>query len=147
MFHVLLLEQDTTKKSRMNEFAEVPEFESDNKEYEVEAIQDSAVDAREANGHLLGLYYLVSWKGYPEKENTWEPASAIQHLQKLLSKFHHKNLDKPTVTFPLINTTPPMTKPTVKATELPKQKRGQPIGCAIKRIKRGNKKASKSVRF
>ena len=31
-------------------------------EYEVEAIWDSAVYAREAeSGHLPGLYYLVSW--------------------------------------------------------------------------------------
>ena len=57
------------------------EFEAgDNKEYEVDGIRDSAVYARESAGQLLGLYYLVLWKGYPEEENTWEPASAIQHL-------------------------------------------------------------------
>ena len=40
-------------------------------EYEVEAIRDNAVYARESeSGHLLGLYYLVSWKGYLEEENT-----------------------------------------------------------------------------
>ena len=54
----------------MNKFS-VPEFEpSNNKEYELEAIQDSAVYAKEANRHLPGLYYLVAWKGYPEEENT-----------------------------------------------------------------------------
>ena len=54
-----LLEQDSTKKGR--EFS-VPEFEpgDDNKEYKVEAIQDSAVYAKEADGHLPGLYYLVA---------------------------------------------------------------------------------------
>ena len=47
-------------------------------EYEVEAIWDSTVYARESKlGHLLGLYYLVSWKGYPEEENPWEPALAV----------------------------------------------------------------------
>ena len=51
-----------------------------NKEYEVDGIRDSAVYAKESAGHLPGLYYLVLWKGYPEKGNTWEPASAIQHL-------------------------------------------------------------------
>ena len=56
-----LLEQDTTKKGR--EFS-VPEFEpGDDKEYKIEAIQDSAVYAKEANRHLPRLYYLIAWKG------------------------------------------------------------------------------------
>ena len=58
VFHVSLLEQNTTRKGR--EFS-VPEFElGDDKEYEVEAIRDSAVYAKEADGHLPGLYYLVA---------------------------------------------------------------------------------------
>ena len=41
-------------------------------EYKVEVIRDSAVYARESeSGHLPDLHYLVSWKGYPEEENTW----------------------------------------------------------------------------
>ena len=69
VFHVSLLEHDTTRKGR--EFS-VSEFEpGDDKKYEVEAICHSAVYARESeSGHLPGLYYLVSWKGYPEEENT-----------------------------------------------------------------------------
>ena len=44
-------------------------------EYKVEAIRDSEVYARESElGHLPGFYDLVSWKKYPEEENTWEPA-------------------------------------------------------------------------
>ena len=75
------------------------DFKADNnKEYKVEAIRDSTVYARESEGHLLGLYYLVSWKGYPEEENTWEPASAVQHLRKLISSFHKDHPDKPTAT-------------------------------------------------
>ena len=64
-----LLVQDTTKKG--GEFS-VSEFErgDDNKEYEMEAIRDSAAYAKEADGHLLKLYYLVVWKGYLKKENT-----------------------------------------------------------------------------
>ena len=57
------------------------EFEAgNNKEYEIEGIQDSAIYARESVGQLPGLYYLVLWKDYPEEENTWEPALAIQHF-------------------------------------------------------------------
>ena len=76
MFHVLLLEQDTTKKGRMSK--KVPELDvgdEDSEEYKVEAIWDSAVYANKLeSGHLLGLYYLVAWKGYPEEENTWKPS-------------------------------------------------------------------------
>ena len=59
VFHMSLLEQDTTRKGQ--EFL-VPEFEpGNNKEYKVEVIWDSAVYTRESeSGHLLGLYYLVS---------------------------------------------------------------------------------------
>ena len=61
VFHVSLLEQDTTRKGRMNELEPEPELDAgDDKEYEVEAIKDSAVYAKEAERHLPGLYYLVS---------------------------------------------------------------------------------------
>ena len=54
------------------------EFEAgDDKDYEVDSIWDYAVYIRESAGQLPGLYYLVLWKGYPEEENTWEPALAI----------------------------------------------------------------------
>ncbi len=44
------------------------EFEAgDNKEYEVETIIDSTVYDQQAKDQMPGLYYLVSWKGYPEE--------------------------------------------------------------------------------
>lgn len=49
------------------------EFEnnSNGKEYEVEAICNNRVYAKESDtSYLLGLYYLVSYKGYSEEENT-----------------------------------------------------------------------------
>ena len=74
-----LLEDDTTRKGRVDEEVRQMEFDvGNNEEYKVEAIWDSAVYARESeSGHIPGLYYLVLWKRYPEKENTWEPASAV----------------------------------------------------------------------
>ena len=64
VFHISLLEQDTTRKGRVDEkTAEQLEFEAggNNEEYKVEGICDSAVYARELEaGYLLGLYYLVS---------------------------------------------------------------------------------------
>ena len=41
------------------------------KEYKIEASWDSAVYTSKLElGQLLGLYYLVAWKGYPKEENT-----------------------------------------------------------------------------
>ena len=132
VFHVSLLEQDTTRKGRVHE-AEELDTGDDSGKYKVEAIRDSAVYARESElGHLPGLYYLVSWKGYPEEENTWEPASAVQHLRKLISSFHKDHPDKPTATSPAIDTAPPIARPT----EPLKRKRGRPTGRAKKRTKR-----------
>ena len=88
------------------------EFEAgDDKEYEVDGIWDSAVYARELAEQLPGLYYLVSWKSYPEEENTWEPASAIQHLRKLVTAYHKDNPEKPIATSAPVNMAPLMARP------------------------------------
>ena len=137
VFHVSLLEQDTTRKGRMNELEPEPELDAgDDKEYEVEAIKDSAVYAKEAEGHLPGLYYLVSWKGYPEEESTWESSSAVMYLRKMISAFHKNHPKKPTATSPPLNSAPPMVKPSVKLPVKPsaKQKRGRLVG-STKRVK------------
>lgn len=58
---MLLFEQNNIKKEQINKFLQVPEFEvSNNKEYEIKIIQNSAVYAKEISGHLLRLYYLVA---------------------------------------------------------------------------------------
>ena len=138
VFHVSLLKQDTTRKRRVDEKA--MEFDAgDNEEYKVEAIRNSAVYARESAGHLPGLYYLVSWKEYPEEENTWKPALAVQHHRKLISSFHKDHPEKPTATSEAIDTVPPMARPTIKpksATKPAKQKRGRPTNSANKRAKK-----------
>ena len=123
---MLLLEQDTTRKEWVKKTHLELDAE-DKKEYKVEAIWDNTVYARESeSGHLLGIYYLVSWKRYPEEENTWEPASAVQYFKKFISLFHKDHLDKSTATSPTIDTALPMARPTIKPTEPPKQKQGQP---------------------
>ena len=88
-------------------------------EYKVKAICDSAIYARESTGHLPRLYYLVSWKDYLEEENTWEPASAVQHLRKLINLFHKDHSDKPTATSEAIDTAPLMARPTIKPAAKP----------------------------
>ena len=132
IFHVSLLEQDSTKKERDDNAAEL-DANDDNGEYKVEAIWNSAVYARESeSGHLPGLYYLVFWKRYLEEENTWEPASVVQHLRKLISSFHKDYPDKLTATSPIIDTAPPMARPIYKPNELFKRKQGQLTRCAKK---------------
>ena len=94
--------------------------------YEVEAIRNSTVYARESEGHLPGLYYLISWKGYPKEENTWESASAIQHLRKLVSTFHKEHPEKPTATSTQVNSVPVIAKPAVKLGYANEQKWSRP---------------------
>ena len=111
IFYVSLLEQDTTKKGR--EFS-VPEFKpSNDKEYKMEAIRDSAVYSKEIDRHLLELYNLVAWKGYQEEENTWKPSLAVIYLRKIINIFHRDYLEKPTVTSAFLDSVPPMAKPTI----------------------------------
>ena len=125
-------EKDTTRKGRVDENAMKLDTGDNNGEYKVEAIWDSTVYARKSeSAYLPGFYYLVSWKRYLEEENTWEPASAAQHLRKLISLFYKDYLDKPTATSPTINTTPPMARPivrpTIKPIESSKQKQRQSV--------------------
>lgn len=54
-------------------------------EYEVELILDS----RKKSGTTE---YLVKWKGYHVKDNTWEPAANLTHCAQALKNF---NSDKP----------------------------------------------------
>ena len=139
--HVSLLKQDTIRKVRGDD--ENVELDAGNKNgnYEMEAIWDSEIYAKESElGHLPGLYHLVSWKGYPEVENTWEPASAVQYLRKLISSFHKDHLDRSTTTSLAINTASPMARPTVKPAEPPKQMQGRPANST-------NKWAKKRVAF
>ena len=110
------------------------EFEAgNNKKYEVNGIWDSAVYAKESTtGQLPRLYYLISWKSYPKEENTWEPVSAIQYLQKLVTAYHKDNLEKPTTTSFPVDTTLPMARPMQSwlagPTAALTKKHGRPVG-------------------
>ena len=131
VFHVFLLEQDTTKKGQVNDTQLDFEFEAGNgEEYKVDGIWNSAVYARESAKQLPGLYYLVLWKSYPEKENTWKLALAIQHLWKLVTAYYKVNPEKPIATsvpdniaLPMARSiAPPMTRPMAA----PTKKHGRP---------------------
>ena len=125
-----LLEQDITRKGGVDEKILQLEFEDDGKgkEYEVEAICNSAVYAKESeSSQLPGLYSLISWKDFSEEENTWKPASAIQHFRRLVSLFHKANPDKLTTISTPVDTAQPTARSTVEpGAQNNKQKRGQP---------------------
>ena len=136
VFHVSLLKQDTTKKGRVDDENVELDAGDENGECKVEAIRDSKVYTRELeSGHLPGLYYLVSWKGYLEEENTWEPASAVQHIRKLIRSFHKDHSDKPIATSPAIDIASPMARPIVKPADPLKQRQGRPANSINKRAK------------
>ena len=146
VFYVSLLQQDITRKRQVDD-KNAAELDAGYKsgEYEVEAIRESAVYAKKADGHLSRLYYLVAWKGYPEEENSWETSSTVMHLRKMISTFYKDYSEKPTVSSPTLNTAPPMARLKVK---LPaKKKQGQLKKCATKRAKWGDKEESESVWF
>ena len=67
---MLQLEQDTTRKGRVDKNATELDAGEVSGKYKMDAICDNAVYARESVGHLLGLYYIVFWKSYQEEENT-----------------------------------------------------------------------------
>ena len=103
----------------------------------MEAIQDSTVYAKKADGHLPELYYLVAWKGYPVEENTWEASLAVMHLRKMVSIFHKDYPEKPTATLAPLDSALLMAMPII---QLPaKRKRGRSIGRAKKRVEWGDK--------
>lgn len=51
-------------------------------EYEVEAILDSTVDAS-TKEHM----FFIKWKGYDDKDNTWEPKKNLTHAAELIKEF------------------------------------------------------------
>ena len=69
---MLLLEQDTPKKERIDE--NVTKLDASNNEsekYKLETIFYNAVyEKKSKSGYLPRLYYLVFWKGYLEEKNT-----------------------------------------------------------------------------
>lgn len=53
-------------------------FNDDDNQIEVEAIRDSAEFAKKLDaGHLSHLYYLILWKDFPKKKNTFESVALV----------------------------------------------------------------------
>ena len=44
---------------------------------------------------VLGIQYLIKWKGYPNSENSWLPATGMKHALDLVRQFHDRNPRSP----------------------------------------------------
>src|SRR5579863_4578043 len=62
-----------------------PDLISGEAEYEVEQIRN-----HRCHGQQKQLQYLLKWKGYPESDNTWEPADQV-HAPDLIKAYHQRH--------------------------------------------------------
>jgi len=77
VFHTSLLTPYVETKEHKENFSRpLPDLINDEEQYEVEAIR-----SYQCQGRKKQLQYLIKWKGYPESDNTWEPANHIQAPQ------------------------------------------------------------------
>ena len=54
--------------------------------YEVEAVIDSRIVGR---GDRRSMMYLVKWKGYSDRHNSWEPvANLLEDADEAIDDFH-----------------------------------------------------------
>ena len=59
-----------------------PDLINDEEQYKVEQIRN-----HQNHGHSRMLQYLIKWQGYPESDNTWEPADQV-YTPDLLWEYH-----------------------------------------------------------
>lgn len=85
---------------------------SNKNEYQVKKIYDKAVYTVELQRYLPLFYYLMLWKGYPEKKNIRETILIVEHFRNLINNFHKAHLDKLTSISPSINIILLMPRPT-----------------------------------
>jgi hypothetical protein len=85
VFHnSLLTPYNETPEHGPNYTQPPPEIvEGEDEHYEVETI----LNAR-PTPNRRGIQYLVKWKGYPDSENTWIPASGMKHAVDLVHEYH-----------------------------------------------------------
>jgi hypothetical protein len=62
-----------------------PDLIGGEEEYEVERIIN-----HRRQGRSKALQYLIKWKGYPESDNTWEPAHQV-HAPDLIKAYQRRN--------------------------------------------------------
>ncbi len=85
VFHTsLLTPYNETKEHGENYSRPPPDLVGGGEQYEVEAIR-----SHRHQGRGKQLQYLIKWLGYPESDNTWEPAGNLQ-TPVLLKEYHRR---------------------------------------------------------
>jgi len=85
VFHASLLTPYSETKEYGENYSQLPpDLVGNTEQYEVEAI---CSHRRQGRGRQL--QYLVKWLGYPESDNTWEPAGHLQ-TPLLLKEYHRQ---------------------------------------------------------
>jgi chromodomain-containing protein len=83
VFHASLLSPyHESLEHRPNYSRPPPDLLEGEEEYEVEHIIN-----HQHSGRARTLQYLIKWKGYPEVDNTWEPADQV-HVPDLVAVYH-----------------------------------------------------------
>src|SRR5258707_9509230 len=86
IFHTSLLSPyHETNTHRPNYSRPPPDLIEGEEEYEVERIIN-----HRCTGRARTLQYLIKWIGYPEADNTWEPADQI-HAPQLVNAYHRQH--------------------------------------------------------
>ena len=94
VFHVSQLEPEIPNQIPNHVQPAPPPIEIDDElEYEIAEILDSKIN----NWQRCKLQYFVRWMGYEgtDEENSWLPATELDHAQELVTKFHMCYLHKP----------------------------------------------------
>src|SRR5712672_1075819 len=85
VFHASLLTPYTETKEHGETYSwPPPALWGSREQYKVEAIR-----SHRRHGKWRQLQYLVKWLGYPESDNTWEPAGHLQ-TPVLLKEYHRR---------------------------------------------------------
>src|SRR6266851_7260519 len=86
VFHASLLTPYSETKEHGENYSRLPhDLVGGGEQYEVEAIR-----SHRRQGGRKQLQYLIKWLGYPESDNTWEPAGHLQ-MPALLKEYHYQN--------------------------------------------------------
>ena len=94
VFHVDQLRKYQENPEKPNFPEPPPDLVEGKEEFEVEKIVD-AQSRYKMGTRTKALHFLVKWKGYHDKDNTWEPFENVKNSQELLNDFYKENPDKP----------------------------------------------------